>query len=355
MKKLIALILSVCALCSCAVLPTAAETEQTHTLTLEGEGEPIVLAGALSYVLPASTAPEGKQFVGWQGELAGEPVFLPEGADIDPASDGTLRAVYIGIQMRSKPQIRYDVEGLRYLTKIDRSDLEALEALTEVGFGTLITPKEHLKKNQALNHGVLTSSGKAFLDVVTAGLYTRDEETCWLAGSVGHIKTKNNCRELLAAGYLTVAYTDGSTGCVYAPVTVKKGSTAPHLYQLAADAYRGGTDAERVFLRGVLDTVVNFDTTRDAIGNITAFFSGPKQAEGYTSPYTARYEKKAQRIVIGINEGAAVNFNTHYAGIIFDGHIYHASFLKNSDVQFGADGTLLYIENWSGGEYSDFY
>jgi hypothetical protein len=354
MKKLIALILSVCALCSCAVLPTAAETEQTHTLTLEGEGEPIVLAGALSYVLPASTAPEGKQFVGWQGELAGEPVFLPEGADIDPASDGTLRAVYIGIQMRSKPQIRYDVEGLRYLTKIDRSDLEALEALTEVGFGTLITPKDHLKKNQALNHGVLTSSGKAFLDVVTAGLYTRDEETCWLAGSVGHIKTKNNCRELLAAGYLTVAYTNGETGYIYAPVT--KESTVPHLYQLAVDAYRGGSDTERVFLNRVLDTVVNFDTTRnDKTNDITNISYGPAQAEGYVSPYTARYERDVPRVVITIKPEAGLSFKTHYAGVIIDGKIYDTAFLHNvTNVSIGADGSFLYIK-WTGGDFSDFY
>lgn len=352
MKKIIALILSFCFLLPCAALYISAEDEVTYTLTLlEGNGERIILSDATLYTLPVSTAPEGKAFAGWQGKIGGKQVFLPAGAEVALDADATLSAVYVGMQMRNKPQIRYDIEGLRFLTMIDKADLAALQQYTEVGFGTLIVPRDSLKKNQALTHKTLSSANKLHLDVKTAGSYAEDEEIFWLAGSIGHVKTKNFCRSFLAAGYLSLTYTDGSTGYVYAPV--KQTDTQPHFYKLSTESYNSATEIERPLLQRVMNAVVDLTLTCDKSNIITDIAYGPASAE-YRPAYTARYEKNAERIVITVNEGSGLDYSTCYAGVILDGRVYDTAFEHDvKSVSISADGKCLHIA-WMG-EYSDFY
>jgi hypothetical protein len=317
----------------------------------EGEETVTELADAATYTLPVSTAPEGKAFAGWQGEIAGERVFLPAGAEVTLDADATLSAVYVGIQMHGKPQIRYDIEGLRFLTKIDKADLAALQQYSEIGFGTLIVPKDTLKKNQALTHKNLSAAGKLHLDVKTAGSYAEDDEIFWLAGSIGHVKTKNFCRSFLAAGYLSLTYTNGSTGYVYAPV--KQSDTQPYFYRLATGEYKNATEAERPLLKRVMNAVVDLSLTCDKSNNITAITYEPASAE-YRPAYTARYEKNAERIVITVDSGSGLDYSTCYAGVILDGRVYDTAFEHDvKSVSISADGKCLHIA-WMG-EYSDFY
>ena len=349
MKKIIALILSLCLLVPCAVLAVSAEVG--YTLSFEGEGAPDSMSGATTYVLPSPTAPEGKVFAGWQGQLDGANVFLPADAEVTLTADATLTAVYVGIAMRKDPQIRYDIEGMRFLTKIDKTDLAALQQYTEVGYGTLITPKDHLSKTKSLTHAVLAASGKSYLDVVTAGAYAEDEETVWLAGSIGHVKTKNFCRTLLAAGYLSLTYSDGSTGYVYAPV--KQTDAPAYLYQLSANAFDKAEAAEQTFLKRVMNAVVDLTLTCDKSNHITNIAYGPAAAS-YRPAYTARYEKLSERIVVTVVQDSGLNYGAEYAAVILDGHIYDAAFDHDAkQVSISGDGSYLHV-NWRG-EYTEFY
>ena len=349
MKKIIALILSFCLLLPCAVLAVSAEVG--YTLSFEGEGVPDPMSGATTYVLPTPTAPEGKVFAGWQGQLDGAGVFLPAGAEVTLTADATLSAVYVGIVMRKDPQIRYDIEGMRFLTKINKVDLAVLQQYTEVGYGTLITPKNHLTKTQSLTHAVLAASGKSYLDVVTAGAYAEDGETVWLAGSIGHVKTKNFCRTLLAAGYLSLTYTDGSTGYVYAPV--KQTDDPAYLYRLSADSFDKAGAAEQTFLKRVMNAVVDLTLTCDKSNHITNIAYGPAAAS-YRPAYTARYEKLSERIVVTVVQDSGLNYDTDFAAVILDGHVYDAAFDHDTkQVAISKDGSYLHI-TWRG-EYSEFY
>ncbi|MBR6726723.1 MAG: hypothetical protein IKM08_00885, partial [Clostridia bacterium] len=109
MKKLIALILSLCFLLPCVAVTVAADAG--YTLVLNVADDSSELTGDTVYELPIPTAPEGKVFAGWQGSLAGEQVFLPAGAEVTLTEDAALTAVFVGMQMNQKPQIRYDIEG----------------------------------------------------------------------------------------------------------------------------------------------------------------------------------------------------------------------------------------------------
>lgn len=349
MKKIIALTLSLCLLLPCAALAISAEVG--YTLSFAGEGTPDPMEGATAYTLPTPVAPLGKTFVGWQGQLDGADVFLPAGAEVTLTADATLTAVYVGIVMRKDPQIRYDIEGLRFLTKINKADLAVLQQYTEVGYGTLIAPKDYLSKTQSLTHAELAASGKTYLDVVTAGSYAEDEETVWVAGSIGHVKTKNFCRTLLAAGYLSLTYTDGSTGYVYAPV--KQTDAPAYLYRLSADAFNGAAAEEQTFLKRVMNAVVDLTLTCDQSNHITAIAYGP-QGASYRPAYTARYEKIAERIVVTVGSDSGLNYGTEYAAVILDGHLFDTAFDRNSkQVSISKDGSYLHI-TWRG-EYSEFY
>ncbi len=364
MKKIIALILSFCLLLPCIGIAVAAEAG--YTLSFAGEGAPEALTGAVTYLLPTPTAPEGKVFAGWQGQLGEAAVFLPAGAEVTLEADATLTAVYVGIAMRKNPQIRYDIEGLRFLTKIDKADLAALQQYATVGYGTLIAPKNHLSKTQSLTHTELVASGKTYLDVVTAGAYAEDEEIVWVAGSIGHVKTKNFCRTLLAAGYLSLTYTDGSTGYVYAPAT---GADSGHyLYDHAVTAYTDRTEAadyvhvyeaaggyspctaeQLGFLKRVLDSTVNMKLTGPTSNPTITLLP---EAACYTAPFTATYSRVQERIIIKVREGVDYRFDEHYQSLIWDGMIMEAGHDADSDYTISQDGKSLYIEH---GEYSDFY
>ena len=349
MKKIIALILSFCLLLSCIGIAVAAEAG--YTLSFAGEGAPEALTGAVTYLLPTPTAPEGKVFAGWQGQLGEAAVFLPAGAEVTLEADATLTAVYVGIAMRKNPQIRYDIEGLRFLTKIDKADLAALQQYATVGYGTLIAPKNHLSKTQSLTHTELVASGKTYLDVVTAGAYAEDEEIVWVAGSIGHVKTKNFCRTLLAAGYLSLTYTDGSTGYVYAPV--KQTDAPAYLYQLSANAFDKAEAAEQTFLKRVMNAVVDLTLTCDESNHITNIAYGPAAAS-YRPAYTARYEKLSERIVVTVVQDSGLNYGAEYAAVILDGHIYDAAFDHDAkQVSISGDGSYLHV-TWRG-EYTEFY
>ena len=350
MKKLIALILSLCMLLSVVGITAAADAG--FTLTLEGEGAPAPLTGAVTYTLPTPVAPEGKVFAGWQGMHNEQNVFLPAGAEITLTADATLTAVYVGMRMRSLPEIRYGIEGLRFLTDVSKADLNALQFLTTVGFGTLIAPQDHLKAGQFLTHATLNAAEKDFLDVETAGAYAETDETFTLAGSIGHVKTQNFCRVFLGAGYLSLTYTDGSTGYVYAPV--KQSDTQPYLYRLASTAFEARSAQERVFLTQVFDAVVDLTLTCDANNHITAFACGPLQATSYEPAYGVKYEKNNERIVVTVKEGRSLDYNTDYAAIILDGLVYDVAFDRNfKDVSIASNGRSIYIA-WLG-EYSGFY
>lgn len=364
-KRIIAVVLSLCLLLPAAALAVSAEVG--YTLTLLGEGDPVECNGATAYTLTKPNAtPEGKVFAGWQGTLGGAQVFLPVGAEVTLTEDATLSAVYVGIEMRSAPQIRYDINGLRFLTKIDRADLTALQHYTTVGFGTLIAPQNHLAKNKSMTHANFAATGKAYLDVVTAGEFAKDETTFWLAGSIGHVREKNFCRTLLAAGYLSVTYTDGSTGYVYAPV--KGSDRGNYLYTFALadytnrtvkpdashpNAVEGGYSplnaAQLSFLERVLDTTVNITLTGSASDPTVTL--GPR-LDYYTVPFAAAYDKRMEWIVLTVREGETYRFTEDYQSLILDGMVVQAGRDENSDFAFNENGTKMFIPY---GEYSDFY
>lgn len=366
MKKLIALILSLCMLLSVVGITAAADAG--FTLTLEGEGAPAPLTGAVTYTLPTPVAPEGKVFAGWQGMHNEQNVFLPAGAEVTLTADATLTAVYVGMRMRSLPEIRYGIKGLRFLTDVSKADLNALQFLTTVGFGTLIAPQDHLKAGQFLTHATLNAAEKDFLDVETAGAYAETDETFTLAGSIGNVFEKNYCRLFLGAGYLSLTYSDGSTGYIYAPVKKATQVTLDGTYygralaafgdraQAQSDTHANETEhgfspynnAQLAFLKRVLDTTANL--TLQVSGKKYTVSIGPA-LDCYTAPFTATFNSTLERYELtAIGD---YRFDTDFQSVILDGLVYVDGIEGDDNISILQEGKKLYITGTF--IYSGFY
>lgn len=366
MKQIIALVLSLCLLMPVAVMAASAETG--YTLTLQGEGVDERMTGDTAYTLPTPALPTGKVFAGWQGRLGEKDVFLPAGAEVTLTADATLTALFVGIEMRKKPELRLNVKGLRFLTDINKAELTALQQAATVGFGTVIAPEDYLASGQHLSAALLADAEKLYLDVGSIGAYSETEETVTIAGSIGNVFEKNFCRVFLAAGYLSLTYTDGSTGRVYAPVKRAAGGT--YLYTLALTAFQdrvqkqdeghphsadGGyspyTATELSFLKRVLDTTVNLSLELYSSGSIKKIHINP-QLDYYAAPYTAKYDANNEWIQLTVKEGSAYRFHTDYNSTIVDGGVRECGRGESKKITVDKDGLYLRIPY---SYYSAFY
>ena len=225
MKRTVAFLLSLMLLLPLTVILTAASDPVLTQSVSTGE------------VLTApESLPSGKVFAGW----GAEGIFLPAGATYTGEGTVTLTAVLVGMSTRPDTKVRTEVQtGLRFLTDIDKADLNVLKGYTEVLYGTYIAPADYVTAaNGVLTSAALQSAGKTCLETVTDKLYAETETTATVAGSLVELLTHNYYRDFQAAGYLKVSYTNGT-----AAVVVASASAPVKLYDLSLSAYCDRTEA----------------------------------------------------------------------------------------------------------------
>ena len=109
--------------------------------------------------------------------------------------------------------------GLRFITKINLEDLEALRAtpnVKEVEVGTVILPTLSVKGIGRFTHDILKKVGRVLLPM--KDWYSVDEATgtATYAASLANIKEENYNREFSGVGYLKIVFEDDSEMFVYA-------------------------------------------------------------------------------------------------------------------------------------------
>ena len=316
MRKIAIFVLSlVLCLSLCPISVFAADESFVLKLHI-GEQATITMPSAPSHTLPTPDAPEGKVFAGWYAAATDDAtaVFLPAGATVTKDIAVELTALFISMNTRSDAELRIveGDEGVRFVTDINRDDMELLTAQTTVlSMGTLIIREEsHMLITGpywgAITGGVvshdtlrmLVSPYNKYLDVVTTGPYSETRRTYSIAGSVSHIPSKKLYSGFVGVGYLQLAYTDGSTGYVYANFDTE-GETK--LYSLAAEAfgdranerddtypyktsagYSPYTDSQLAFMKGVLDRVVNLTFVEKDGATVPVILPN---IPAYTAPY----------------------------------------------------------------------
>lgn len=364
MRKIAILVLSLI-LCLSVLPLTVFAQEDNFTLTLHvGDTLHQTNTGSSSYVLPPFST-TGKVLAGWyapatEGKAA---VFLPVGATVTKEIATELTALFISMVTRADAELRLTAgdEGLRFVTDINRADMETLSAYaTVLSMGTLIARKNTLPSSEnALTHGEIEKNGTKHLDVVTAGAYTESRYTYTIAGSVSQIPKNKIYTDFLGVGYLKVSYTDGSEGYVYADFSTE-GQTK--VYPLAVNAfgdrsaaqddtyahksssgYSPYTATELAFMKDILDSVINLSF--DANGNPVIH----PNIEAYEAPFTVTGTKKDEfeRFYLTVKEGSDYRFDSNFHVLLDNGivrHIYNGSTSKWFRILPGSAGKLMEID-----------
>ena len=355
MYRTLSFLLALLLLCS-MVLPIAA-ADASFTLTLHSGGEPAVLSGASSYTLPTPNAPAGKVFAGWTAQG----VFLPAGATFAAAGDTALTALFVEISTQTGANLRVtDGFGLRFLTHISRSDLNALAACTTVGYGTLIAPADYVSAaGGVLTPEALAAAGKTkYLDITAKSFFEETDAVSTVAGSIVQLLSKNYCRDFMGAGYLSVTYTNGTSGRIYAAPA--NGSC---LYTLACAAHCDRTAAadtthtvatgngyspysgeSLAFFAKVMDSVVNVEYLASQRAAVTLM---PQNAY-YQAPFTAAYDAAEEQLVFTVRQGSAYRFHTDFDSLILEKLVRVKGRGYSSLYRISADGMTLRVN------YSDY-
>lgn len=234
MKKLSALLLTLCLLAAALCVPAAAEDGYTLTLCA---GETTVLQHVTTYTLPAAEAP-GKVFAGWRTH---EAALYPAGAAFTLSADTTLEALFVEMTVLS-PELRLCGENdtaIRFLTNVNAADYTALSAVAEVSLGTVIAPRSYVSAtagNVLTPEAIALGGHTKYLDVPAGGFYRTGTDTLTIAGSVSSIRAENSTMPFLGVGYLSVRYANGTATRLYAPTDKScAGSYYPLLCAAAED------------------------------------------------------------------------------------------------------------------------
>ena len=349
MTRILAFVLSLFLLCPLIPVSTAAVAAPVVTLVSEGHSSVLT-----DDVLPAAAAPAGKVFAGWRAEG----IFLPAGGAYTGSEDITLTAVFVGMTTRPDPTVRTQVKtGIRFLTDIDKADFAALQSCAAVTYGTLFAPADYVQAAGALTPAALTAAGKTWLETVSGAFYGETDTVATVAGSLVDILPQNRYRGFQGAGFLKIAYTDGTTG-----LAVAAPSAAVRMYDLALTAYADRTDiadvihtnatangfspynaAQLTYFGTVLDGVVNMKYLRLNGEIVTLDFYGYREI----APYGVEYDPILCQIVFQVKEGNAYRFHNseHLLAVIIKDKstgIYKEA-KKNVDYTVTADGKTLCI------------
>ena len=350
MRRFLTLALSLLALL--LLLTLAASAEATVTL-VEGESTSTLTGD----VLPTSTPPAGKVFVGWYADSSTglSTVFLPAGAAIQ-ADVTTYHALYIGMTVRNGAELRVveGSEGLRFITDVDKADFSLLQSKGRVvGYGTIIAPKSYVQKtvgNKLTPEALAEKGYTKYLDAVSGGAYSEDEDSFAIAGSVSAVRNENGYMEFCAAGYLVVKYSDGTRARIYAAPNYKK---AQRLYPLVMTAYSDRTtaadethvnetdygfspysDGNLEFMKGVLDSAVNIFYVKDPKDSKSEIAVVYPNTPAYEAPFEAVYDGKL--FTLTVREGVDYSFKTDCYILIVGG-----SSVAPSKATISADGKVM--------------
>ena len=276
--------------------------------------------------LPLPEAPEGKIFAGWGGE--GE--LLPAGATYRPSSDATLTALFVGMETRAEVRLG-ERRGIRFLTEIDRADLQALSALVPPAYGTLIAPASYVQAaGGVLTPAALAAAGKTkYIEARADGFYTEADTVCTLSGSVVGLRTENLDLAYVGAGYLKITYTNGEIGYIAATPSA---AVTPHAQALAAhgdrtavadavhtNAVEGGyspyTAEELAYFARILSGCIDLSYWMSGVSHPLTL----TPADAYHQlPYTAAYDLEGESIVLTVKEGNGFCFDQHFYALILD-------------------------------------
>ena len=350
MRRIVVFALSLMLLCLSLTLMIGAEESATPTVTLtNGTKTTTISAGE---ALPVANAVEGKVFVGWLAEATEtlDAALLPAGASAPIDGHAAYTALYVSMSVRSGTELRLteDREGLRFLTDINAAELALLQRYAEVGFGTIIAPRDYVTKaGNVLTPEALAAVGLTkYLDIPSPGAFEQTEELFTVAGSVVNIRPENRTMRFHAAGYLTVTYTNGTTARVYCSHQTKGTN---RLYDHVEDAfcdltaeqdethtnqtehgYSPYTEGERAFMKSVLDSVINLryvleNPSKPSTSKLVAQV-GPV-SDAYQAPFTAIYddENYSKGRFILTCDGINYNFERDFAGLILSGSVAQTS------------------------------
>lgn len=155
--------------------------------------------------------------------------------------------------------------AMRFTTDMAVADYKTLASLGEVTMGTIITPARYVSKAGALTKEALnnlsTANGgvKTYIDVATEGYFAIDnaKETYTFAGSIKGFKSANVALDYAAAFYLTVEMAGGATFTVYSDFVLENNRNLTDAAAAVAAAGVGLTDAQKLFLEGLVEAIKN--------------------------------------------------------------------------------------------------
>ena len=197
------------------------ETEKVH-YTLNGESRTIGKGSILD--LTAG----GKQLLWADIEDADGTTYTTNDSLVSVEEGMKIDAAVLGFEsVRAEARLCTPL-GIRFVTKVNLDDLEALRArenVASVEWGTLIVPTLSIG---GIGRVTFESVKKVGYAVLPAGeWYSMDEATgvATYTGSVANIKEQNYNREFTGVGYMRVAFVDGSEIVVYASDGVDSNNT----------------------------------------------------------------------------------------------------------------------------------
>ena len=325
MHRFIAFCLSVLLLVPLLAASVSATPAATVILQIGAETQ-VLSAGEC---LPFPEVPEGKAFVGW----GGEDTLLPAGVTYAPTADATLTALFVGMQSHAEVRLG-DAKGIRILTDIDRSDLQALLAYTTPAYGTLIVPEAYLQAaDGVLTPTALAAAGKAkYIEARADGFYVETDTVCTLSGSVVALRTENLDLAFVGAGYLKVTYTNGEiayvTATPSAAVTPYAQALVAHADRVASadathvNAVEGGyspyTAAELAYFAQILSGRIDLSYWMTSANHPLTL----TPADSYHQlPYTAVYDLESESVVLTVNAGSSFRFDQHLYCLVLDGYL----------------------------------
>lgn len=244
------------------------EADTSYIVTVDVNGttttETTGLGGA--YTLPAApNMSEGENFLGWEyGEN-----FLPAGASVILTENTTIKAIGLKASTLQGASIRIsEPTGLRFTTNIDANSYDALGTAmqSKLGFGMVLFPQDLLGTGTLTKSSSAIKNGTTYSALVIANTHAmsslKTEENGVSVYSVkcvwSNIHASNYARDVVARGYIDVAYTNGTSNTVYLGTVIRN---VKDVAQAAIDSgnYPEGSDARDVlnsFVTDYTDTIV---------------------------------------------------------------------------------------------------
>ena len=328
MYRLLAFVLSLLLLCPAFLLTGAAQTAPAVTLSVEG----VTQTYTVGEPLPIPTAPVGKSFVGW----GATGVFLPAGVPFIPTADVTLTAVFISLS--TEGALRFGTyRGLRFSTRMGKADYEALTAYTTVEYGTVIAPHVYAQAaGNSLAPAALAAAGKTKqLDLLATEFYEQNDTVLTFAGSVFALKAENYMLDYVAAGYLKVQYTNGTSGQIFAPVS---DPVTPYTAANAALVAGSAAGEDQAYLANLISGRIQLDYWMSGKA-LTLTAAGPH----HTLPYTATYDVASESVLLTVKTGSTFRFDQHFCTLILDGYPTPATW-NALNLTVRENGTVLAVK-----------